>query len=441
MKLKSASGAFLLITLLAISVFAYADTPPANTIPVIGLKANYEDINTEFFCFLSWNYFDGLSRQFYDADSILQNVVLPGDTTGMLTLVNPWNLTSITNWYSHMFDMASDSAYSRPGWKGYAVNDSVTCTGDTLIFMEDAYTMKCMMEDVASDLEENFNQNSHSVWFYYGFDEAPAIQWNRMVNDSSAYDNFMPSLFTQEMDSVYRPDIDSTMKWQPTLAEIDPSGVISWMKWHIHLADSTRDQNFIISTMHTMKDWAGINNIETANNFTPPNFHNQAQTVRAMFSMRYLPYDSSGSQQNTVDNSPNFLAHDAYPFRLVGTQYDTSYTQQLGDSLENWLLYHYEVGMDSTFITAWNIETTENRDISMFFVPQSFGSAGGHGMWNADSTALFYGSYKYRIPTPQEFRLTCNSALIRQAKALLPYCLTSYIVVVVIFFSYDVTGQ
>lgn len=63
MKLKSAMEVLLLVILLAISVLSNADTSPANTIPVIGLKANYEDINTEFFCFLSWNYFDELSRQ------------------------------------------------------------------------------------------------------------------------------------------------------------------------------------------------------------------------------------------------------------------------------------------------------------------------------------------------------------------------------------------
>ena len=48
-------------------------------------------------------------------------------------------------------------------------------------------------------------------------------------------------------------------------------------------------------------------------------------------------------------------------------------------------------------------------------------------MWNDSLNVLEYGSYSYRIPTPQEFRLTCNSALLRQAKALFPYCLASYI--------------
>ncbi len=235
MKLKSALGAFLLIILLAISVLSNADTPPANTIPVIGLKPGYEDINTEFFCFLSWNYFDGLSRQGYEAQDILQNVVLPADTTGMLSVINPWVLTSMTTWFSHMFAMNSDSAYAWPVWNGYTF-DGVTYTEDGLLEMKTPAICRATMEGIAEELDSLFNQNSHSVWFYYSYDEAPAFQFSRMVRDSaggvfSEYDDFMPSLFTQEMDSVYRPDLNFApdSAWQPTLAEVDPRGVLSWI--------------------------------------------------------------------------------------------------------------------------------------------------------------------------------------------------------------------
>ncbi|RKZ05021.1 hypothetical protein DRQ21_00665, partial [Candidatus Fermentibacteria bacterium] len=243
------SGYLLLICLLSVTVISYSDTPPANTIPVIGLKANYEDIDTEFFCLLSWHNYDGLSRQYYQADSILAKVVLSGDTTGMLTVINPWNLTSVTNWYSHMFEMNTDSAYSRPGWKNlvyYIGSTAYTCNGDTVLAKKYPSEMITEMTNVAEDLETLFNQNSHSVWFYYGRDEAPAIQWNRMVTDSidhvySEYDDYMPDMFTQAMDSVYRPDIDSTMKWQPTFETVDPRGVISWMNHYIKQEDSQRE--------------------------------------------------------------------------------------------------------------------------------------------------------------------------------------------------------
>ena len=168
----------LLICLLSITANSFSDNPPANTIPVIGLKANYEDIDTEFFCLLSWHNYDGLSRQYYQADSILAKVVLSGDTTGMLTVINPWNLTSVTNWYSHMFEMNTDSAYSRPGWKGlvyYIGSTAYTCNGDTVLANKSPSEMIAEMTSVAEDLETLFNQDSHSVWFYYGYDEAPAI--------------------------------------------------------------------------------------------------------------------------------------------------------------------------------------------------------------------------------------------------------------------------
>ncbi len=420
------------IILLTATAISFSDSPPANTIPIVGLKPSYEEIDTEFFCFLSWHHFDGLSRQFYDEEDILENVVLSGDTTGMITLVNPNNLTWITQTYSHMFAMDTDSAYARPGWNGYKINDTTTIASDTLLSTRSTFEMIDMMEAVAEELDTLFNQESHSVWFYYGYDEAPANQWNRMVNESSAYDNFIPSLFTQAMDSVYRPELElaSDSTWQPTLEEVDKRGTLSWMNHYIKQQDSIREINYIISCMHTITDWAGFHNKTLENNNTPPRPTDLAQAVRSLFSMEYQGYVSGSIQPAPESNHPSFLALDAYPFRLVGTKYqvDSSYTQLLGDSLENWMLDHYEVGMDSTFITAWNIRNDSllANDIAVLFVPQSFGRAGGKDMWNDLLTVLKYGSYAYRIPTPQEFRMTCNSGLIRGAKAILPYCLTSY---------------
>ncbi len=103
---------------------AFSAAPPSKTIPIIGLKPAYDDIDTEFLCFLFWRHFDGISRQFYPAESILARVVPPADKLGMLTVVNPWNLTCITHWYSRMFEMNTDSAYARSGWDGHTINDS-----------------------------------------------------------------------------------------------------------------------------------------------------------------------------------------------------------------------------------------------------------------------------------------------------------------------------
>ncbi len=420
-------------TLLLMCSASSADSPDENTIPVVGLKAAYDDIDTEFLCLLSWHYFDGLSRQWYEADSILAKVVLPADTVGMLTVVGPWNLTSIIQWYSRMFPMSSNSAYARPGWDGYVINDSTVCSSDTIINSMSAASMETYMENVAEELEELFNQDSHSVWFYYGYDEAPAWQWKHMMNDSGIvhYDNYMPNLFTMEMDSTYRPELNlsSDSLWQPTFNKVDSLGVLSWMAWHIHEADSTREMSYITSCLHTIaeNEWADYSNIPTdpvtAYPGTPAV---QATSIRALFSMKYQEYEVVPPYPDPIPNSPSFIALDAYPFRLIGTQYQSeeSYTPSLGSSLENWMIDHYEECMDSTFIPAWQIRNLDTLDADVFFVPQAFGRAGGTAMWSADS--LLYESYAYRIPTPQEFRMQCNSALLRGATAILPYCLTSY---------------
>ena len=425
-------------TLLLMYSVSSAESPDENTIPVVGLKAAYDDIDTEFLCLLSWHYFDGLSRQWYEADSILAKVVLPADTVGMLTVVGPWNLTSIIQWYSRMFPMYSNSAYARPGWEGYVINDSTVCSSDTIISSMSAASMETYMENVAEELEELFNQDSHSVWFYYGYDEAPAWQWNHMMNDSGIvhYDNYMPNLFTMEMDSAYRPELNlsSDSLWQPTLAKVDSLGVLSWMAWHIHETDSTREMSYITSCLHTIVDWAFMSNIHENPDYPLPGTPAvQAASIRALFSMKYQEYEVVPPYPVAEPNSPGFIALDAYPFRHVGTFYQDSmsYTPSLGSSLENWMIEHYEECMDSTFIPAWQIRNLDTQEADVFFVPQSFGRAGGTSMWlwndSLSKYLLNYESYYYRIPSPQEFRMHCNSALLRGAKAILPFCVTSYI--------------
>ncbi len=417
----------LLICLLAITVLSLADSPPANTIPIIGLKPSFEDMGTDFLCYLSWHNLDGLSAQFHNASDILENLVLPGDTTGMLTVVNPWRMTDYSQLWAHMYSMSTDSAYALPVWDGRTVHDT-TFTSDSLIRNWHPWIMEDTLKSVAEDLEYWFNDSSSSVWFYYGSDEAPIKQWTNILNDSTALDDYIPSFFTQDSHYICRSDLDSTWRWQPTMAEVDPRGMMSWMAYYIHQTDETRQMSHVISCMHVIKNWALYNNTEDAiNDSTPASPADQAETVRAIFSMKCQGYDSSGGiQPSPFYNYPSFIALDAYPYRLVGTEYqtDSSYTQLLGDSLENWMLDHYEECMDSTFIPAWQIRNDDNRDIAVFFVPQSFGRAGGAAMWSGDS--LYYSRYGYRIPTPQDYRMACNTALIRGAKALLPYCISSY---------------
>ncbi len=82
--------------------------------------------------------------------------------------------------------------------------------------------------------------------------------------------------------------------------------------------------------------------------------------------------------------------------------------------------------MDSTFITLRDVAIEQKREIPVYYYPQMIGTRGGDIMWSGDSTHLDYPTYSYRIPSPQEFLLNCNLALMRGAVALFPYCLRSY---------------
>lgn len=174
---------------------AQAASPPDNTIPIVGLKPSFYDMGTDFLCYLSWHNMDGLSAQFHTASDVLNNLVLPGDTTGMLTLVNPWRMTDYSQLWAHMYGMDTDSAYALPVWNGRTVHDT-TFTSDSLIGNWHPWIMADTLQSVAEDLENWFNDNSSSVWFYYGSDEAPAKQWANMLSDSTALDNYIPSFFT-----------------------------------------------------------------------------------------------------------------------------------------------------------------------------------------------------------------------------------------------------
>jgi len=226
-----------------------------------------------------------------------------------------------------MFPMNSTKAFAWPVWKGYTFEDT-TYTQDALRDSMTAVECRVEMDRIAGRLEELFNEDSRSVWFYFGYDEAPANQWNRMVSDSSAYDNYMPNLFTQAYDTLYRPDLGDTVI-QPRFTEVDSQGVLSWMRWHIGQVDSIRQQSFVISTMHTINDWAGYSNADTSSQFYPPsNFETQADVVRSIFGMEYQAYNDSGPVQPFPEpNHPGFIAYDPYPDETYAKATGLSYVE------------------------------------------------------------------------------------------------------------------
>jgi len=178
--------------------------------------------------------------------------------------------------------------------------------------------------------------------------------------------------------------------------------------------------------MHTMVDWAGAKNIFPP--FDPASYSDQATAVRSYLNMEYQGWGDSIS--DAEENFPELFALDAYPFRIVGIEYqeDEGYTPTFGDSLELWIFEHYVEAMDSTFIPAREIAVERGTDIPIIYWPQGFGRVGGNAMWDTgvDPDTLNYDSCSYRYPTPQEFLMNCNIALLRGAKGLQPFCLASY---------------
>lgn len=411
---------------------ARGGNPPESSIPVIvwahGFHDGIHDINSSLYRMLSNRHFHGLLMEYFHGEEILDHVVLPADTTGMLTVINPHEIASLTAWYARgPHDFHGDSAYIRPAWEGYDRIPGVF-PGDTIL---EAHSARGFRDDVimgaARAMRELFTESSRSVWFYLSYDEAPSWQWNRMLCRSSSYDDLIPDLFYPGSHRVWRDDLDPPDSvCQPVFNTVNPEGVLSWVRWHISAEDSTKEQSFVIANMHTLNDWAGYSNSAPSHrHYPPPGYGTQADVVRALFSMEYQGYGYP-VLPDPLPNHPEFILYDLYPFRHAGTDYQATapYSPSLGSPLENRLLDHFDLGLDSTFVVAWNISRREDRKASVFLVAQAFGRAGGEVMWNGDT--LSYQSYNYRIPAPQELRMFLNQGLLMQARALFTYCLSSY---------------
>ena len=431
----------IIVTILALlPALLLADAPPSNTIPVIADRPNFDDVDLELFCLLSWHHFDVLQAGDESAQNVYDKFVTPADSTGMFLSISPSPIQRWGHWpWSWVgriseYSIHGDSAYARPVWPWVSFGDSVFLSQDSLLAAFSASAFEDSLEYSAYVMDSLFGDVS-SVWFYNTFDEAPSRQWNRMVYDSIFvdtltqdttyyyfYDDFIPNMFTQDRDSIYRAAFDSTM-YLPTLDLVDPMGTFSWLKREVELADSNHTVVCVFGILHTIEDWALADNLTP---YTPGTFSDQAASVRSYLNMGYLPY-SDPLPVDTVDNLPELLMVDAYPFRQVGIEYqvDESYSPSLGDSLNTWLLEHFEEGLDSTFIPAREVALDQERDIPVIYWSQAFGRIGGSQMWAQDST-LAYPSYPYRIPTSAEVLMNFNIALLRGAKGLLPYCMRTY---------------
>jgi len=325
------------------------------------------------------------------------------DSTGAYVVYAParyqalGNLVCEASWARFdSFALSSDSAFLH-----------TNAIGDSIVSFQSAAAMIDEVVERCSTLASNV-EDYNCIWYYAVYDEAPSWQLRRMLNHvtTAPYDDYFPNVFTQDT----------------SMCTVAPDGIFSWLMWKSDSIDSDYPLAIDFGSLHSFVNWPG-------DTMTFGTSHTHATAVRAYMNTMYQAYSDSIPLPAPQSNSPELLEYNAYPFRLVGTNYqsDSSYTSILGDSLATWMLEHYQTIMDSTFIPAW-----ENDCFPVNFYPQGFGRNGGDTLWDTTTIGsdtipfIRFDSYVYRIPSPAEFRMQCNLALMMQARGILPYSIRSY---------------
>jgi hypothetical protein len=409
-------GIIILSLLILLTQSLFAAEPGENTIPIIGMRASnnayFSGVGLRLLCELSWKHFDGVDvggpvvngSAGEDWDENRAFIELCGDA-GMLLVLAPWEISQFHNFWD-------DSTAYWFRWEDHSLT-SGKCFGqlsetlgapiDSMTGAQMADTSNVRSVAHANNRLANAVRLLHALWFYNVYDEAPSRQRSAMVNDTSSWNDWIPNLYTQDMNGG-----------EPTLTEIEPAGIYSWQKWFAENHVTTPIPFTInFSLLHTISpgEYTGFNGINGGT------MHQQANSVRALCEALYQGPVVGGIARPPVDNSPEFICFDYYPFRYVDID-------SLGATLcdEDWLFLvdHYEEGMDSTVFAARESSTP------VFFYPQAFGASGGLLLRDSGGD-LEYHSYTYRTPAPQEFRMLCNLALLHQAKGLFPYSLASYV--------------
>ncbi len=395
-----------LLALLLLLILPSLSQPPSNTIPVIAMKAGQEvtveDVSIETLCLLDWHFFDGVWLEAWPWWDPMERAMDLCDSTGMWCVFSdPWlgNLGDIWcgNAWSRYYPEAisSGSAFMRTDTAGTVL--TAVASADS-VHEEIVWRCDSMMGDV---------EGWETLWYYDVWNEAPAWQRNRMVLEEDSLDGYTPSVFT----------MDSSM------AEVGPASTWSWLQFIADSMEIGHPVTMTVSTMHRIYTWAGY---QTLNYSTAPTFHTLANSVRAFIAMEYQEY--STPMPDPVSNRPRLLGCNAYPFRQVGTAWEDSVGySSLGDSLQTWMLEHYETGLDSVIVLA-----ALQDHFPVHYHPQAFGVCGGEELWAIDTThsppdtSIGYPSYTYRLPSPAEFRMLCNDALMRQARGIFPYSIRGY---------------
>jgi hypothetical protein len=401
----------VLLVLLGVAAFlptasSLASEPSSDEIPIIGQRFAPWGWSPLLLCQLAWSHFDGFEVQLAAWEGYVWTDFLEqAGISGLHVIITPtesYELSHIDNNEelnrAHYGSLGTGSAFITVDQNGANILDTFT-----------ASDVQDELEEISADLIDAYSDYD-ALWCWKLMDEAPTSQRGRMFT-SAPYDQYYPNMFPCQ----YPADT--------TMARTDSASVYSWLKWIMEHEDTEHPTTTVFAGMPKItsaQPWAWFHHDPGV-----PHADTHADIVRAFAGMRYQDYPVV-NPPNVYDNFPEMLQVDIYPFRQVGIEYQDSmsYTPELGDDLYIWLLNHAETGMDSTFFPA------VDEGLSLHYFPQAFGVAGGSSMWMwhpEDSTySLNYATYTYRIPSPAEFRMLCNVALLRQAKGIFPYSLMSY---------------
>lgn len=398
------------------SVFA-ADpvTPPENSIPIVGQRINanfyptFEGIRIDQLCEFMWRHMPGTHGWEWASEDLFKDYYEYCASIGMYVVFTPSELGQYQyptadnrgNWFRNPdYPFSSDFAYAK-----------ASVDYSEIVEYADAATMwtdnDIGITNMVSTLAGRLN-TSEALWFYYLLDEGPARQRNNMLDDND-YEIYFPNIYTQDWDTSSRPYV-------PALDLVTREGIYSWLKYA-----AENQSGFQVPTTI---NFSMLNTIEQGEytGIIPPvrdggNFHRQAVCVDALCNAYFQRPPVGGVLPDSIENAPDFILFDYYPFRYVNS--DSSSTATMCDDDWEFLIEHFEEGIDSTIVTA-----LEN-DVITYYLPQAFGAVTG---WNIRSTSgVHYKSLTWRKPAPQEFLLNCNLALLHQAKGIFPYSLRSYI--------------
>jgi hypothetical protein len=388
-------------TLLLISGLAAAASPPPNTIPVIAMNAGQDSscllVTADLLCELSWRHFDGVWVLGHAGHTYIDDIMEWCDERDMLVVHATPRLGQYADpafaWARlGKIDIGETNAFIHPSTDGEYI-DSVFS----------AEEMTAHIDSFCTTLY-TLSSGYDALWFWDIFNEGPHHQWAHMTRPEfpGPYDDFYPDVFTQ--DTLFN--------------EVEPDGVFSWIRHRMGELAPEKPVSLTLGCFH-WADWAGIE-------FPYGYLFQQANCVDALRDMTYQEYDEDGDTLlDPVANGIEFLDSNTYPFRQVGTVYqDTAdWVPSLGDSLNTWILDHYEDGMDSTFIPA--------GELPIHLHTQVFGMCGGYGVWDTlpeppYPDTVCYDSGIYRTPTPAEFLMESNLGLVRGAAGIFPYSLRSY---------------